>query len=677
MMMKFLLLVGLVGLASASRQQVTPVQKVIQMIKGMAEKGKADKADEQTQFSAYKQFCDDTATEKKRTIGEAEEKMDMLTADIQKYTSDAEQLGTEIAALDAELSVIAGDMNAATKVREMEHQAFVAAQQDTQESITQVGIATDEVKAQAHDVAQSAALLQKLPNLDTNLKNMINTFLAHDKDPEDVDAENLAMGTPQANAAEFQSGGIIDLFKKINGDFDEKLAELQKKELQDKNSFDLLMADLTTSKNTATASHQEKSEARSKALEDAAEAKSSLADTTAVRDSDAKYLADLEATCAQKASDFESRQTLRAGEIQALESACEILEGNAVSGAAAAHLPALAQIKSKAFVQLRSVSNNPNQLRVAAYLKDAGDRIHSKVLAALSVRVAYDPFKSVKKMIKDMVVKLMEEAAEEQEHKGWCDNELATNEQTRKEKTQAVEVLHAEIDELEASIAQLSNEITQLNTAIADSDKAVQEATAMREKEKAKNTKVIADANAASEAVANAMSVLQEFYAKAGTATALVQTKTLAGQPAVFDEAYTGMQSESGGVIGMIEVIQSDFARLESETTTSEAEAAKEYDDFMSDSAVDKASKTTDVEHKSAKKQNSEQALVEKKDDLAGTQEELDSALTYFEKLKPDCVDAGVSYEDRVARRKEEIASLQEALKILNGEDIAGFLQQN
>jgi hypothetical protein len=54
----------------------------------MMEKGKANKADEATQFAAYKQFCDDTSTEKKRTIAEAEEKMDMLTADIQKYESD-------------------------------------------------------------------------------------------------------------------------------------------------------------------------------------------------------------------------------------------------------------------------------------------------------------------------------------------------------------------------------------------------------------------------------------------------------------------------------------------------------------------------------------------------------------------------------------------------------------
>merc|ERR550514_2302927 len=276
-------------------------------------------------------------------------------------------------------------------------------------------------------------------------------------------------------------------------------------------------------------------------------------------------------------------------------------------------------------------------------------------------------------MIKDMVVKLMEEAAEEAEHKGWCDTELSTNEQTRKEKTESVEVLHSEIDELEATIAQLTNQIADLNKAMADSDQAVAEATALREKEKAKNTIVIADAKAASEAVAIALNVLKEFYAKAGQATALVQK---AGQPEIFDESYQGMQSENGGVVGMIEVIQSDFARLESETTASEAAAAKEYDGFMSDSAADKAAKTRDIEHKESKKQNAEQKLTEGKDDLAGTQEELDSALTYYEKLKPDCVDAGTSYEDRVARRKEEIASLQEALKILNGEDIAGFLQK-
>merc|ERR1719183_903976 len=140
-------------------------------------------------------------------------------------------------------------------------------------------------------------------------------------------------------------------------------------------------------------------------------------------------------------------------------------------------------------------------------------------------------------MIKEMIVKLMEEAAEEAEHKGWCDQELATNEQTRKEKTQAVETLHAEIDELEATIAQLTEEVAELTQAIADSDKAMAEATELRTAEKAKNEVTIKDAVAAQEAVANALNVLNEFYAKAGGATALVQ------QPEVFDEPYQGMQS--------------------------------------------------------------------------------------------------------------------------------------
>merc|ERR1719326_2762397 len=154
--------------------------------------------------------------------------------------------------------------------------------------------------------------------------------------------------------------------------------------------------------------------------------------------------------------------------------------------------------------------------------------------------------------------------------------------------------------------------------------------------------------------------VLKDFYEKAGEATSFAQQPA----PEVFDEPYKGMQSENGGVVGMIEVIQSDFARLESDTTAAEEQSQKEYDEFMGDSATDKAQKTADIDHKSSKKQNQEQTLEEKRTDLENTQTELNSAMEYYEKLKPSCVDAGVSYEDRVARRKEEIESLQEALKI-------------
>merc|ERR1719160_2439961 len=268
----------------------------------------------------------------------------------------------------------------------------------------------------------------------------------------------------------------------------------------------------------------------------------------------------------------------------------------------------------------------------------------------------------------------MEEATNEAEHKGWCDTELATNEQTRKEKTQAVETLHAEIDALQASIAQLTEEIAALTKAVAELEAAMAKATELRNAEKEKNDETIKDAQEAQTAVAQALTVLNDFYAKAAEATALLQQQPT--PPPIFDTPYTGMQGMKGGVIGMLEVIESDFARLEAETKAAEATAQKEYEVFMSDSEVDLAAKNKDIEHKTAKKQNEEQELVSKKADLEGTQKELDAALAYFDKLKPSCVDSAVSYEDRVARRKEEIESLQEALKILNGDDMPKTLAE-
>merc|ERR1719211_240366 len=180
-------------------------------------------------------------------------------------------------------------------------------------------------------------------------------------------------------------------------------------------------------------------------------------------------------------------------------------------------------------------------------------------------------------------------------------------------------------------------------------------ATKIRAEEKAENLATIKDAKEAQTATAQALTVLKEFYEKAGDATAFVQQQPEA--PAIFDSPYRGMQAENGGVIGMLEVIESDFARLEAETKAAEATAQKEYDEFMTASKVDKAQKNNDIEHKTAKKQDETQAKTTKTADLEGTQKELDAALAYFDKLKPSCVDAGVSYEDRVTRRKEEIQS--------------------
>mmetsp|Transcript_89131 Transcript_89131/g.252080 ORF Transcript_89131/g.252080 Transcript_89131/m.252080 type:complete len:403 (-) Transcript_89131:65-1273(-) len=400
----------------------------------------------------------------------------------------------------------------------------------------------------------------------------------------------------------------------------------------------------------------------------AADAKADLTETTETRAADKKYLDDLTAICAQKASDFESRQTLRAEELEALAQAIEIISSGAVQGSAEKHLPALLQTKASSLAALRSESVPDAQGRAAAYLQERAEQTGSRVLSQIAARAQEDPFKKVKKMIKDLIVRLMEEANEEAEHKGWCDTELTTNKQTREEKTSAVETLHAEIDGLESSIQQLAQDIQDLADAIEALDKAMTKATELRQEEKATNLATIKDAKEAQTAVAEALAILKEFYANAGEATALVQQQPT--PPPIFDSPYKGMQGMSGGVIGMLEVIEADFARLEADTAASEEASQKAYDTFMTDSSADKEAKQTDHDHKTAKKEDQEQMLGSKKEDLANTQKELDAAMAYFDKLKPSCVDASVSYDTRVSNRKEEIESLQEALKILNGEDI-------
>merc|ERR1719421_2829901 len=205
--------------------------------------------------------------------------------------------------------------------------------------------------------------------------------------------------------------------------------------MNSKHAYDMLIQDLNAQIAQSTQDRDEKAESKAKALQAKADAEGDLQDTTTTRDEDEKYLADLTATCEQKASDFESRQQLRAEEIEAIEKAIEIISSEAVKGNAEKHLPTLVQLKGAALPQLRADGRSPTQQRVAQYLQDQARQLNSRVLSALAVRVADDPFKKVKKMIKDLIVRLMEEANEEAEHKGWCDTELSTNEQTRKEKT--------------------------------------------------------------------------------------------------------------------------------------------------------------------------------------------------------------------------------------------------
>jgi len=117
--------------------------------------------------------------------------------------------------------------------------------------------------------------------------------------------------------------------------------------------------------------------------------------------------------------------------------------------------------------------------------------------------------------------------------------------------------------------------------------------------------------------------------------------------------------------MAMLDVILSDFANVEADAKASEAKAQETYDNFMVESKKTKATKSKKIEMNEADKASAENNLQEDTKDLKGTQDELIAADRYYEKLVPQCIDQGMTFEERTAAREAEIASLKQALDIL------------
>merc|ERR1719440_2247088 len=205
--MKAVLCIVALLCGSTSATEVTPVQKVIQLMQGMLETGKKEKHDEQVQFTAYKEFCDDTTVEKERAIDEANEMIDMLKADIEKYTAHAAKLAKEIAGLEEEIAVKTGDIKAATKVREIEKAQYSKTHADYDNNVVEIehAIEVEEKELAAHgSFLQMSDVKSLIPE---GAKDKIDAFLSTDY--------GLTVEQPEADSYESHSGGVLDTFGKL------------------------------------------------------------------------------------------------------------------------------------------------------------------------------------------------------------------------------------------------------------------------------------------------------------------------------------------------------------------------------------------------------------------------------------------------------------------------------
>jgi len=325
------------------------------------------------------------------------------------------------------------------------------------------------------------------------------------------------------------------------------------------------------------------------------------------------------------------------------------------------------------FLQRRAIQkHDPNAATqfVISMLTGKGKELKSALLTQLANQMAGDPLAKVKKLIQELIERLLQEAANEANQKGWCDKAMADAKQKRQYAADEVEELNAKMAKLTATSEKLTEELGVLSEEMKKLNADQLEATKERNLESAENKQTVLEAEAGLGAVKMAIDILDKFYktnAKNTVDLSLAQGPADDAPDAGFDngEAYKGAGGEAGGIIGMMEVIQSDFERTISETEKAEKSSQEEYDEFTTETKKSLAEKTVATTEKTKLRDGADTDYGDAKDSLVDQMTILKTSIEELMELKPTCIDTGMSYEDRVAMREQEIASLKKALCIL------------
>merc|ERR1719191_2035618 len=468
-------------------------------------------------------------------------------------------------------------------------------------------------------------------------------------------------------AYESSSGGIVKTIEEMQGKAEDTLSALRKKEMQDAQSFNMLEAGL---KDEVSHGGDKLSTAKkSKATNEEAKATAStkLVETEKAKAADEEYASTLKTECETTAAGWEERQKSATAEMGAIDKAKEILVGGVK-----AFVQTKSSLKTKRWSPDEDDEDDATANRrekVVGILKQLGQTHHSFAFSQLASMASSDPFVKIRGLIEDMIAKLLKEAQEEATQKAFCDAEMGKSKTSQAEKTATIDKLQTRIDGAEATIAELTEAVKTLESEVAAIDKAQSEATEIRTKESADNNAAISDFRQSADAVVAAMGVLKSFYA----GSALLQTSSSkAGRP-----SFGGAKTDAGsGIISVLEVAESDFTRLLAETETAEDAAADAYAKQTEENKVSKATKEAYAKAKSSEIKSLKVQLGHHKEDHASTSTELDAVNEYIDKLRPQCEEKAMSYEEKKAAREAEIAGLKEALEILAGDSIALFQSQ-
>merc|ERR1719316_728096 len=698
---------------------VSPVEKVITLLEDLKTEVEDEGKSEAGTYDTFACFCKDETIDKSDAIKEEQDNIDEFAATMEEQTGISNAKANEVKELEELIRKLDQEMTDITARREKEKAKYEATAADLTKANTQLETAIADMqagKASLLSVKKSirkSVVMADALDISPKQQRSISAFLQEDADE-----------SPEGDFS-FHSDDIIATLSDLEKDFKAKKAEVDQIEGQNKKDYNEVMKSKTEEKKTAEGDKDTASADKDTADEEIAKATDSMVEEESKLKDDELYLKDLTAQCELKAREWDQRSKMRAEEVTALTAALKIITGKVKANAVvnkrafmqhddeyvgapdiAADVKALKAPEKKedartsvedddvgdvdlSFLQVgnprlkiaslvkqaSTVSTSESQQaaqkeKVVGILVEKSKKLGSAVLASLAMRVAADPFLKVKKLIQDLIERLVTEAAEEATKKGWCDTELGKAESTRDSNMNKIMTLNAELEGLEATKAKLEEEISTLTTEIAELNDSLTKTTKLRVDEKAENMDTLDKAKAGLAAVKDAYDVLSSFYKKAAKGTVSLIQASPVNAPGTAGGAYKGGQQKAGGILAMLDVIISDFERTIKVTTDSEKAAHREFVEFERTTKTSIASKETGKSQAESDLKSTDANIVESMDDLDKHQKMLDDVLMELEDLKPACVDTGMSYADRVQKRKDEIDALKKALCELDPEKV-------
>jgi len=719
--MRCLVLVTMV--TGAAAMEVTPIDKVITLIQGMKDDVEKEGKAEAGTYGKFACFCKTTTTAKSTSVKDGNDKIDSLSADIADKTQSKKKDSTELAGRKQKQEGLSADLDSTTARCAKEKAEYEAEAADLNKAISSLKNAIKSMKDGGH---KGAAFLQGSTQEDLMQTLAMANAMGLVDAPKRKEVTSMIQGKASVDPSDpdykYHSNDIVDLLVKLDKDFKAEKASLDSEYNKAKKACDEMKASLKKEMGTNSDAMKALSKNIQKLAKEIAAHRGDLVTSEEQMKDDELYLKDLTARCESRANDWDQRSAMRNDELSALAAALKVLKGN-VKGAAddvnkrallqrllskpevapaavskpvaskatAASKPVSASKPVKAsqpvqkpisFLQgslrkgVSMLSNEAKQAQALALLVSEGDRLGSLVLTTLATRSAADPFVKVKGLIQKLIERLIAEATAEATKKGFCDTELGKARKDRDFRREETQDLSTDLETLEAKRDALVEEIKSLTKNIAKESEVLKETLKERKEEKEENLKTLGTAKDGLDAVREALLILKVFYKEAAKSFVQASPVDEDTEGAGFSGNYKGQQSGAHAVFALLETIESDFDRTLRKTESAESEAAREFVEFNQAAQASIASQTTKKELDEQDLKTTRTSLKTKMEDLQTAQKLLDDALKELETLKPTCIDTGMSYKDRVAKREEEMAALKKALCILDANNVEAECQK-